>query len=87
MPGGNRTGPLGMGTMTGRGAGYCAGNTVPGYMNPYGGRGLGMARGRGYGRGFGRGFGRGYAFMPAGNYPAYQPGAYYPYPPSPAPML
>ena len=24
--------------MTGRGAGYCAGYSVPGYMNPYGGR-------------------------------------------------
>ena len=25
MPGGDRTGPMGMGQMTGRGAGYCAG--------------------------------------------------------------
>lgn len=25
MPGGDRTGPMGMGPMTGRGAGYCAG--------------------------------------------------------------
>jgi len=55
MPGGDRTGPRGMGPMTGRAAGYCAGYPVPGYMNPYEGRGLGMARGRGGGRP-GRGF-------------------------------
>ena len=47
MPGGDRTGPLGMGPMTGRAAGYCAGYQVPGYMNPI------------YGRGYGLGFGRG----------------------------
>lgn len=54
MPGGDRTGPLGAGPMTGRGAGYCAGYGVPGYANPTFGRGLG--------RGFGRGFGRGRRF-------------------------
>ncbi len=27
MPGGDRTGPLGMGSMTGRGLGYCTGFT------------------------------------------------------------
>jgi hypothetical protein len=27
--------------MTGRGAGFCAGNAVPGYANPVGGRGGG----------------------------------------------
>ncbi len=68
MPGGDRTGPLGMGPMTGRAAGYCAGYPVPGFMNPYGwrgfagggwGPGFGMGRGRGFGRGRGRGFGRG----------------------------
>jgi hypothetical protein len=48
MPRGDRTGPAGMGPMTGRGAGYCAGYPVPGYMNPYGGRlGAGFGRGRG----------------------------------------
>lgn len=46
MPGGDRTGPRGMGPMTGRAAGYCAGNPVPGYMN----RGAGMGFGAG-GRG------------------------------------
>jgi hypothetical protein len=51
MPGGDRTGPLGMGPMTGRGAGYCAGFPVPGYMNPGWGRG-GGGGGRGRGRGW-----------------------------------
>jgi len=52
MPGGDRTGPAGMGPMTGRAAGYCAGYPVPGYMNPVGGRGYG---GFGFGRGRGGG--------------------------------
>ncbi len=48
MPRGDRTGPAGMGPMTGRGAGYCAGYNVPGFMNAYGGRmGAGFGRGRG----------------------------------------
>ena len=54
MPGGDGTGPAGMGPMTGRAAGYCAGYGVPGYMNP--------APGRGYGRGFGFGRGPGFGF-------------------------
>ena len=49
MPGGDRTGPAGMGPMTGRAAGLCAGYPVPGYMNPVGGRGY-------WGRGGGRGW-------------------------------
>jgi hypothetical protein len=58
MPRGDRTGPSGLGPMTGRAAGYCAGYPVPGFMNPTGGfgRGLGRGRGRGWGRGFGRGW-------------------------------
>ena len=40
MPGGNGTGPMGMGPMTGRGAGYCAGYALPGTVNPMGGRGF-----------------------------------------------
>ena len=50
MPRGNGTGPAGMGPMTGRAAGYCAGYSTPGFMNPYGGRmgaGFGWGRGRG----------------------------------------
>ncbi|MFA5571713.1 MAG: DUF5320 domain-containing protein [Candidatus Bathyarchaeia archaeon] len=50
MPRGDRTGPWGAGPMSGRGAGYCAGYPVPGYVNSV----------RGYGRGFGRGWRRGY---------------------------
>ena len=52
MPGGDRTGPAGMGPMTGRAAGFCAGYGMPGYMNA-GGRGLGMGFGRGGGFGGG----------------------------------
>ena len=40
MPGGNRTGPAGMGPLTGRAAGYCAGYQVPGYMNSFQGGGF-----------------------------------------------
>jgi len=32
MPGGDRTGPAGLGSMTGRGAGYCTGYVSPGFM-------------------------------------------------------
>lgn len=55
MPGGDGTGPVGMGPMTGRAAGFCAGYPMPGYMNPIGGRGF-FGHGRGFG---GRGGGRG----------------------------
>ncbi len=47
MPGGDRTGPAGFGPMTGRGAGFCADYSVPGFMNPAWGPG----RGRGFGGG------------------------------------
>ncbi|MDK2897362.1 MAG: hypothetical protein PWP04_1482 [Candidatus Atribacteria bacterium] len=96
MPGGDRTGPLGLGPMTGRAAGYCAGYSMPGYMNPIPGRG-GLGFGRGWGRGFGRGRGRGWrnrywatglpGWDRAGyGYPAFGGWAYpYPYAPAPAP--
>lgn len=68
MPRGDRTGPAGMGPMTGRGMGYCAGYRTPGFANPAGrGFGLGMARGRGGGGGRGmamRRGGGGFGFMP-----------------------
>lgn len=60
MPLGDRTGPWGLGSMTGRGMGYCAGSPVPGFMNPGYGLGGGFWFGRGFGRGFG--FGRGLGF-------------------------
>lgn len=49
MPRGDGTGPMGMGPMTGRGAGYCAGYATPGFMNPYGARPAGMAAAYGFG--------------------------------------
>jgi hypothetical protein len=56
MPGRNGTGPMGAGSMTGRGLGACTGVNAVGYGY---GRGMGYGRGlfcrRGYGRGFGRG--------------------------------
>lgn len=56
MPRGDSTGPLGYGPMTGRGAGYCAGFPVPGYLNPPGyPRGLGRGGRRGWGPGYGLG--------------------------------
>lgn len=52
MPGGDGTGPAGLGPMTGRAAGYCAGYPAPGYASGVGGRGFGgWGRGRG-GRGW-----------------------------------
>ena len=63
MARGDGTGPMGMGPMTGRAAGFCAGFNMPGYMNQiFGGgfgRGRGFGRGGGFGRGLGMGFGRG----------------------------
>jgi len=60
MPRGDRTGPMGMGPMTGRAAGYCAGSNTPGYANPAAGQGMGFGpAGRGFGRGSGGG-GRGW---------------------------
>ena len=54
MPRGDGTGPMGTGSMTGRGVGYCAGNTAPGFASAgygggWGGRCRGFAGG-GYGR-------------------------------------
>ena len=57
MPRGDGTGPAGMGPMTGRAAGNCAGYSVPGFANPIGGRYSGIGRGAFGGRG---GRGRGY---------------------------
>lgn len=80
MPGGDRTGPMGAGPMTGRGFGFCNGFGNPGYMVParrfrMGGRWGGFGRGRqgrfyGWGMSFGaKGYGPSY-----GSYgPAQQP--------------
>lgn len=52
MPLGDRTGPMGEGSMTGRRMGYCAGNNSIGS-----GRGFAYGRGRGNGFGHGNGYG------------------------------
>ena len=57
MPGGDGTGPLGMGPMTGRGAGSCVGTDISGSSN--------MTPGCGRGMGFGRGMCRGLGWMGA----------------------
>ena len=41
MPFGDGTGPRGLGPMTGRGAGFCAGFGAPGFTNPMPGRWFG----------------------------------------------
>jgi len=56
MPGGDGTGPMGMGPMTGRVAGYCAGYSAPGYANFIPGRGMGLGRGSGRRRFWRRGW-------------------------------
>jgi len=69
MPGGDRTGPMGMGAMSGRGAGYCSGAGTPGYANPGLGRGMGFGFGRGrcaWNGGYGGGFGRRNMFYATG---------------------
>ena len=76
MPRGDGTGPAGMGSMTGRAAGYCAGYNTPGFMSPIGGR-PGMGFGRGMGRGMG--LGRGWRFW---NQPNFAP--YYSFPSGPS---
>ncbi|MBC8449675.1 MAG: DUF5320 domain-containing protein [Chloroflexi bacterium] len=97
MPRGDRTGPMGEGPMTGRGAGTCAGYDMPGYAHPFPRGGFGRGWGRGGGRGWARGMGRGFRWrhwhyamgMPAwprfGYGPAWGPPPmdYGPYAPSP----
>jgi len=89
MPWGDRTGPAGMGPMTGRAAGFCAGYSVPGYANPI--AGVGGAFGRGFGRGGGWGWRNMYYATgltgwqrAAYPYPAYAPAVPYGTPVAPA---
>ncbi|MFW9997418.1 MAG: DUF5320 domain-containing protein [Candidatus Odinarchaeota archaeon] len=74
MPRGDRTGPAGFGSRTGRGLGYCAGYSTPGYTKGWPGRGMGMRWGRGGGGGWGWRW-RSYAPAP------------YPWPETPFPPL
>lgn len=64
MPGGDGTGPRGMGPMTGRAAGYCAGFPVPGFANPIPG-GLALGSLGAYGSGYGA-YGYPYGYGAAG---------------------
>jgi len=50
MPGGDGTGPAGLGSMTGCGAGYCAGYEAPGFMTGMSGREFGRRPRGGRGR-------------------------------------
>lgn len=60
MPGGDRTGPVGQGPMTGSGMGVCGGAPAAGFMTPgFGAAGRGVA-GRGRGGSRGQGGGRGW---------------------------
>lgn len=59
MPRGDGSGPAGMGPMTGRSAGFCAGNNAPGFQSA-----LGFGRGRG--RGFRNRFWSGGGFAAGG---------------------
>ncbi len=66
MPGGDRSGPEGLGPMTGRRMGYCVGSNNPGFSFRGGfgrGRGFYGRRGGGFGYGF-RGSGYGYQAYP-----------------------
>ncbi len=83
MPGGNGTGPSGMGPMTGRAAGYCAGYSLPGYINVLRRR---FSLGRGIGRGGFRGspapgFGLGRGGLPRSmeRFPGYSKASVSPY--------
>lgn len=48
MPRGDGTGPMGLGPMSGRGAGFCAGFNMPGFANRGCGFGLGAGRRAGF---------------------------------------
>ncbi len=58
MPQGDRTGPMGQGSRTGRSLGFCSGHDTPGYTRGFGEgmhRKFGFERGMGRGRGMGQG--------------------------------
>jgi hypothetical protein len=66
MPRGDRTGPTGMGPMSGRGAGFCTVFAIPGFMDTLPRRV--MVRGRGRGCGMGMAWRHGWGY-PAAAYP------------------
>ena len=63
MPRGDRTGPNGMGPMTGRGLGYCNDYASPGFTRGIPRGGAGFNYGRGLRRGFRGGFGYDHRFQ------------------------
>ena len=71
MPRGDKTGPEGLGPLTGRRMGYCTGNDNPGFANLTPGFGRRFSRGsnRWFGRGRGMSFGGGYGYFPDENIP------------------
>jgi len=56
MPGGDRTGPNGQGSRTGRKAGFCGRQNAPGSQSRAQGCGCGQGSGQGKGRGLGMAF-------------------------------
>ena len=69
MPRYDGTGPMGAGSMTGGGRGYCAAPNAG--AQPRGRPGSGQGHGFGRGRGYGRGVGRAGAYPAWGNAPQY----------------
>ncbi len=60
MARGDKSGPMGQGSMTGRKLGFCAGYDSPGFDKGFG---SGMGSGRGFSGRTGRGLGRGFRRM------------------------
>ncbi len=86
MPFGDGTGPMGLGPMTGRAAGFCAGFARSGFTNPIPGRRFGFGWGMPYGYPYAGGhggatpyMGYGYPYYGRGYIPSY--GYPYGYPP------
>ncbi len=70
MPFGDGTGPMGLGPMTGRGAGFCAGFGGPGFANPIPRRGFGFGWRMPYRHPYANWYGAGTPYMGHG-YPYY----------------
>ena len=69
MPGRNQTGPAGLGPLTGRRMGNCAGSTNSELNSGFGfGRGMRNGFGRGFNQSSGRGLGRNYTFSETQNF-------------------
>ena len=81
MPFGDGTGPLGLGPMTGRRAGFCAGFGSPGFANPIPGRWFGRGWRARYGYPYYGGYSPPYGYPYHGSgYAPYYGGYPYGYP-------